>query len=141
MKKVKFFNNMQPSGRWSILIPDLFLVSLMSYLIILVVEEFSAAFFTTFFNLRWLLAIVILTGMISFFVRSTESSDGSLPSKLGKPWGIGSSFVIGVVAGIAVIFGGEEFRWMGLILAVLTTILVTSMAYLVLAESEESSPE
>ena len=119
-------------GKTAQTINYLFQSLLVSYLILLLIEQIWKSSVSSYFNLNYLLIIVIIAGILDVF---SEHS----PIKYQKPnWKDYSLISILGILGFAIIkFKTGQLGWLSWLISIIAGILIVLLSILVLEEDEE----
>ena len=123
-------------GYYASLINHLFQTLLVTYLILLLVEQIWQGIVSTYLNLNYLLVIVIIAGVLDVF------SENPLLSKK-KPTKIDYIFIIILgILGFAIIkYKTLSLGWLSWLISLIAGVLIILLSILVLEEDESSSSE
>src|SRR3989339_365483 len=128
MKKLEF------KGDTAEIINYTFQAWLISYLILLLIEQIWNGSVSMYFNLNYLLIIVILSGILDVF------SDHNEPKK-AKPkwWDYLFISLLGILGFIIIKFKTGELGWLSWLISVIAGTLIILLSLLVLEEDEEEN--
>ena len=120
-------------GNTASLVNHLFQTLLVTYLILLLLEQIWAGFVSTYLDLNYLLVIVIITGILDVF------SEHSIIEKKKPKWYDYLFIVVLGILGFAIIkFKTTELDlWLSYTISIIAGILIILLSYLVLSDDEE----
>ncbi|MBI2629265.1 hypothetical protein HYW74_04225 [Candidatus Pacearchaeota archaeon] len=109
---------------------------LVTYLILLLAEQIQKGFILNYLNLNYLLALVILLGILDVF------SEHSFISSTKPTWKDYSFITILGMAGFIIIkFKTEQLGWLSLVISIIAGILIILLSILVLEDNENEQTE
>lgn len=123
---------MKITGHNASLVSHIFQTLLVTYLILLLIEQIWTGFVSVYLNLNYLLVIVIIAGIVDVFAEhkpqksKTQKSDYILIYALG-------------ILGFAIIkFKTIELGWLSWVISIIAGILIILLSLLILEEDENS---
>ncbi|MFH0906218.1 MAG: hypothetical protein V1824_02690 [archaeon] len=123
---------MKITGHNASLVSHIFQTLLVTYLILLLIEQIWTGFVSVYLNLNYLLIVVIIAGIIDVFAehkpqkQKTKKSDYVLIYALG-------------ILGFAIIkFKTIELGWLSWVISIIAGILIILLSLLILEEDEDS---
>lgn len=138
-----------------IIVNELFQVSLVTYLILLLVETLDKGFVSNAFNLNYLLAIVLVSGIIKVLPISQKSNlnqwemidlgimrllDQIRPSSISE-----NQFyfiiLVGLSGALLVYFKTQQLGKISFLIAGVTCLIIFLLSYLIFTDSEVDSPQ
>jgi hypothetical protein len=130
---IKLYRYIPPWRQYlGIIAEQLFHISLVTYLMLLLAETIKEDFVDYFFNLNILLVVVAISGvMMSFF--NTEKEQRSVINK-SIPW----KFIFAVSFGgmLLVYYKTETLGGLSLLIALVTGVIIFLMSYVVYTDAE-----
>ncbi|MFW5704387.1 MAG: hypothetical protein ACOCXG_00965 [Nanoarchaeota archaeon] len=107
----------------------LFESSLVIYLMLLVLNEFSKVIFV---NLNVFLGLVIVLGVISILNEPKSKREDRI---LKKDYVLG--VVLGIVGGVLIFVKTKELGWLSVIISIISVVLIILVSFLILEEEDE----
>ncbi len=123
MKKIK--------GHKAELINHLFQTLLITYLLLLLIEQIYPGFVSTYLNLNYLLVIVILSGILDVFTELPKKKE-----KITKKDYI-LIYTLGILGAIIIKFKTAELNYLSWIISIIAGILIILLSHLILEEDEK----
>ena len=127
-----FIQNIKQS-QWAAIIVDVFQVSLIVYLLILLIEQFKAGFASNFINLNWILWVVIVSGIITVLLNNGEQER---EKKEIKWWDYLFIAVFGLVSGVLIYLKIKDLNWIAWVIGILSCLMIWLISYLIINEEE-----
>ena len=109
---------------------------LVTYLLLLLIEQIQKGFVSTYFNLNYLLIIVIIAGILSVFSEKEKEKES-------KPtWKDYAYITVLAGAGLVIIkFKTADLGYLSWIISIIAGILIYLLSILILEEDEEEKEE
>lgn len=137
-------------SKFGIIVSELFQVSLVTYLILLLIETIDPGFVSNVFNLNYLLILVLVSGVLKVLPLSEKKYfdqwdliDLGLEKWINKlkPKGLSENdfyfiLLVGFGGGILVYYKTQDLGQISIIISVITTIIIFLMSYLIFSEPE-----
>jgi hypothetical protein len=124
----------QFKGHTADIINHIFQALLISYLVLLLVEQIWPFSVSLYFNLNYLLIAVILSGILDVFSEHQEKK-----YKKPKWWDYVFISALGILGFIIIKFKTEELGWLSWLISIIAGILIVLLSILVLEDNEESN--
>ncbi len=121
-------------GHTASLINHIFQILLVTYLILLLIEQIWVGVVSYYLNLNYLLIIVIISGILDVF-----SEHYKLPEK--KPTKKDYLFIIllGIAGFMIIKFKTTQLGWLSWMISIIAGILIILLSFLVLEEDEDKN--
>ncbi len=121
--------------RIRIIVRELFQISLIVYLTLLVVEEVKHGFVSYFFNLNYLLVGVILSGILTIGLEKYQILTSFIKkNKLGaNDWEL--FVILSIGAGMLIYLKTNDLGSISLLFTILTSIVVFLLSYLIMKDN------
>lgn len=119
-------------GHNAILVNHLFQTLLVTYLVLLLVEQVWSGIVSVYLNLNWLLIIVIIAGVLDVFSEHAVRK----PDKVGR-WDYWFVGVLGVLGFGIIKFKTGDLGWLSWVISVIAGVLIILLSLLVLEEEDE----
>ncbi len=120
-------------GHYASLVNHLFQTLLVTYLVLLLLEQIWQGLVSVYLNLNYLLIAVILTGIIDVF--SEHPKPKNQDKEITKKDYIFISF-LGLAGFIIIKFKTSELNWLSWLISIIAGILIVLLSLLVLEEDE-----
>lgn len=114
---------------------ELFQVSLITYLLLLLAETVKTGFVSLFFNLNWLLMVVLLSG-IGMVLTTDERLESKAQSQRNPKYDFYFVFGLAIVGGVLVFYKTFDLGFISIILMEITALLIIIVSYLILREND-----
>jgi hypothetical protein len=121
---------MKITGHNANLVSHIFQTFLVTYLILLLTEQIWTGFVSTYLNLNYLLAIVILSGIIDVFAEHKPKKQ--ITTKLDYYL----IYSLGIIGTIIIKFKTTELGWLSWVISIIAGILIILLSLLILEEDE-----
>lgn len=142
-------------SKLGIIINELFQVSLVTYLILLLLETLDKGFVSNVFNLNYLLGVVLISGILKVLpisykknLNQWEIIDLGLFRLLDqiRPKGISENqfyfiILIGIGGAGLVYFKTRELGYISLLIAGITCLIIFLLSYLIFTDPEVDTPD
>ena len=119
---------------------DVFQISLVTYLVFLLIEEFKKGFVTNNFNLNILLYLVIVSGIIAIFTEKKEDNERKPEaSKQARQITKGDYFLIfgvGILGGVLIFLKTKDIGWISYIISIISSVLIVLLSILLFKDDE-----
>lgn len=123
------------------LISEIFKISLVSYLVFYLIEDFFPKFVSDFFNMNIVLGLVVASGVLTIIfnkrINQTEEVFKSLATK-NKLTDYLTIIVLSFLAAGLIYYKTKEMGKMGLIVSMISGIIILLMSILLLNEDEKN---
>lgn len=125
------------------IVKEVFQISLISYLVFYLIEDFKPGFITNYFNLNIILILTIISGIITVLFEGKESSfetghEEKVPEeKKIKKIDYLFIVVLGVVAAIIIFFKIKSLGWLAPIISIISGIIIILISILLLWDRGE----
>jgi len=121
-------------GHWADLVNHIFETLLVTYLVLLLVEQIWTGTVSNYLNLNYLLIIVILAGILSVF-----SEHSFIQNK--KPTWKDYLFiaVLGIAGFLIILFKTQQLGWLSWLISIIAGILIILLSLLILDEDENEN--
>ena len=117
---------------------EFFRMTLLTYFVFLVVEEFERGFVSYYVNLNGLLVIVILSGLAAFFTNRSVP-DAAIPNTVRRLRAIVTTTTLSVLVAIAVVAVMRDFGNVSVVLGALAAICVILLALVTASDRRETT--
>jgi hypothetical protein len=116
--------------RLYLLSTEVFQVSLLVYLIILLVENFQKGIISDFLNLNWILGIVIISGII--MILFNKEGDGKLndDKPVGKK-GLILLIILALISASLIFVKIKDLGWLAWIVSILGGLIIFFISYFI----------
>lgn len=118
-------------GNWAKTINHLFQVLLVTYLILLLVEQIWTGLVSAYFNLNYLLIIVIILGVLDVFSEKLPQI-GKGPTKKDYIFVI----LLGILGAVIIKFKTSSLDWLSWLISIVAGILIILISILILQDDE-----
>ncbi len=120
-------------GHTASVINHLFQVLLITYLVLLLIEQVFAGVVSAYLNLNWLLLVVIISGILDVF------SEHSVITNM-KPTKKDYLFIsaLGILGFVIIKYKTSSLGWLSWVISIVAGILIILLSILVLEDEEES---
>ena len=123
-------------GYYAALVNHLFQILLVTYLVLLLVEQIWTGMVSVYFNLNYLLIIVIISGILDVF-----SEHKKIPYKKPRPWDYIFIIILGVLGFLIIKYKTASLGWLSWLISIIAGILIILLSILVLEEDDEDENE
>ena len=122
------------------LIADIFKISLLSYLVFYLIEDFFPGFVSGFFNMNILLGIVVGSGVFTVISQKEESKEGEGKEAKNKIRARDIVFIVilSIIAGGLIYIKTKDLGKLGLAISIISGIIILLMSILLLTEEEKN---
>ena len=122
------------------LIAEIFKISLLSYLIFYLIEDFFPGFVTNFFSMNILLGIVAGSGVFTVISQKEESKEGEGKEAKNKIRARDIVFIVilSIIAGGLICIKTKDLGKLGLVISIISGIIILLMSILLLTEEEKN---
>jgi hypothetical protein len=121
----------QIKGHKAELINHLFQTLLVTYLILLLIEQIYTGFVSTYLNLNYLLILTIASGILDVFTEKKKTKQ--TPTK--KDYYL--IYALGILGIIIIKFKTVELGYLSWIISIIAGMLIILLSHLILEEDEE----
>src|SRR3989338_7720492 len=120
------------------LIADIFKISLLSYLVFYLIEDFFPGFVSGFFSMNILLGIVAGSGVFTVVSQKEESKEGEGKESKNKIRARDIVFIVilSIIAGGLIYIKTKDLGKLGLVISIISGIIILLMSILLLTEEE-----
>ncbi|MBT4630930.1 hypothetical protein HOC06_01785 [Candidatus Woesearchaeota archaeon] len=122
---------MKIKGHKAKLINHLFQTLLITYLILLLLEQIYTGFVSTYLNLNYLLILVIASGILDIFTEKKEIKQKT------KRKDILLIYVLGILGFLIIKFKTADLNYLSWIISIIAGILIILLSHLILEEDEK----
>ncbi len=124
--------NIQLKGKTAFLVNHLFQTLLVTYLLLLLLEQIWQGSVSTYFNLNYLLVIVILAGILDVFSEHSAQKKQEIKTR-------DYLFIIalGIAGAVIIFFKTRELGWLSYVISLIAGILIILLSILVLQDDKE----
>ena len=141
--KIMTFQNFQLI--WKIvkeLIAEIFKISLLSYLVFYLIEDFFPGFVSGFFSMNILLGIVVGSGVFTVISQKEESKEGEGKEVKNKIRARDIVFIVilSIIAGGLIYLKTKDLGKLGLAISIISGIIILLMSILLLTEEQYDKP-
>lgn len=119
------------SGKTAVAIKHLFQVLLVTYLILLLVEELFTGSVSLYLNLNYLLIIVIVVGILDVFSDAPKIEEKPVTKKDYL-----FVLILGVLGFFIIKYKTDTLGWLSWVISIIAGILITLLSILVLEDNE-----
>ncbi|MEK6895087.1 MAG: DUF1616 domain-containing protein [Nanoarchaeota archaeon] len=120
-------------GHNSSLVNHTFQTILITYLVLLLVEQIFSGFVTQYLNLNYLLVIVIIVGILDVFSEHPVYSKRNPTS-----WDYFFVFALGILGFVILKYKTSDLGWLSWVISGVAGILIILLSFLVLEDEEET---
>ena len=121
----------QITGHKAELISHLFQTLLVTYLILLLIEQIYTGFVSTYLNLNYLLILTIASGILDVFTEKQKKTEKTTK----KDYYL--IYALGILGTIIIKFKTNELGYLSWIISIIAGILIILLSHLILEEDEE----
>src|SRR3989338_4064766 len=120
------------------LVSEIFKISLLSYLVFYLIEDFFPGFVSGFFNMNILLGIVVGSGVFTVISHKEESKEGEGKEVKNKIRARDIVFIVilSIIAGGLIYLKTKDLGKLGLAISIISGIIILLMSILLLTEEE-----
>ncbi|HLD62117.1 MAG TPA: hypothetical protein VI998_04060 [Patescibacteria group bacterium] len=120
------------------LVSEIFKISLLSYLVFYLIEDFFPGFVSGFFNMNILLGIVVGSGVFTVISQKEESKEGEGKEVKNKIRARDIVFIVilSIIAGGLIYLKTKDLGKLGLAISIISGIIILLMSILLLTEEE-----
>ena len=122
---------MKITGNKAEIINHLFQTILITYLILLLIEQIWTGFVSTYLNLNYLLILTIIVGILDVF-----SEHKKIEQKTTKK-DYYLIYTLGILGAIIIKYKTADLNYLSWIISIIAGILIILLSYLILEEDEE----
>ena len=122
------------------LIAEIFKISLLSYLVFYLIEDFFPGFVSGFFSMNILLGIVVGSGVFTVISQKEESKEGEGKEAKNKIRARDIVFIVilSIIAGGLIYLKTKSLGGLGLAISIISGIIILLMSILLLTEEEKN---
>lgn len=131
IKKQKYLNSTS-------IVSDIFQVSLISYLVLLLIEEFASGFATNFLNINWLLGIIVVSGVLTIIF---YQEDKQQETRQVKWWDYLLIVLLGISAGIIIFWQMQDLEWIAIVISIFSGLIIILISYFLINEDNLAKGE
>lgn len=128
-----FFKKIEIKGEAAEIINHLFQSLLVLYLVLLLIEQIWPGTVSFYFNLNYLLAIVIIAGILDVFSEH-KITEKEKPNKFTHIF----IYILGVLGFAIIKYKTSQLGWLSWVVSITSGILIILLSLLVLEEDEET---
>ncbi len=121
----------QITGNKAEVISHLFQTLLITYLILLLLEQIYIGFVSTYLNLNYLLILTIAAGILDVFTKKKKTKQTKSKSDYYL------IYALGILGTIIIKFKTVELGYLSWIISIIAGILIILLSHLILEEDEE----
>lgn len=129
---MEFLKKREIKGRPAEIINYLFQSLLVTYLILLLIEQIWSSSVDIYLNLNWLLVIVIVVGILDVFSQH-KKQEYKKPIKKDYVY----VALLGIAGFVIIKFKTSQLGWLSWLISIIAGILIILLSLLVLGEDEE----
>ena len=120
------------------LVSEIFKISLLSYLVFYLIEDFFPGFVSGFFSMNILLGIVVGSGVFTVISQKEESKEGEGKEVKNKIRARDIVFIVilSIIAGGLIYLKTKDLGKLGLAISIISGIIILLMSILLLTEEE-----
>lgn len=118
---------------WSIIAREVFQVSLVTYLILLILESIKSGFVGNFVNINYLLPVILISG-IAMTVLADSEQVSEQPKRIGE-FDIYYIVAMSVGAGMLVYYKTSELGTISVVISVICSIVIILLSLLVFTDT------
>lgn len=115
------------------IIREIFKVSLVSYLLLYLIDNYQIGFVSDYFNINILLTIALITGVITIIFKE-ETLDDNLQKSLTKMDYL-FIIIIGIISSLLVYFNIKEIGKLAYLISAVTGVIIILISILLLKDS------
>ncbi|MBU0467126.1 MAG: hypothetical protein KJ718_01775 [Nanoarchaeota archaeon] len=119
-------------GHSAVLVNHVFQTLLVTYLVLLLLEQIWKGIVSVYLNLNYLLVIVILVGIVDVFSEVPEK--GKEKVKKRDYWFVA---VLGVIGFMIIKYKTADLEWLSWVISLIAGVLIILLSLLVLEEGED----
>lgn len=120
----------QITGHNAELINHIFQTLLITYLVLLLIEQIYTGFVSVYLNLNYLLVLVIASGILDVFTEKKQTKQQTTK----KDYYL--IYALGILGTIIIKFKTEELGYLSYIISIIAGILIILLSHLILEEEE-----
>jgi len=113
------------------IISHLFQTLLVTYLVLLLLEQIQQGFVSTYLNLNYLLVLTIAAGILDVFTEKKETHEKATK----KDYYL--IYALGILGTIIIKFKTVSLGWLSWVISIIAGILIVLLSYLILEEDEK----
>lgn len=121
----------------NIVFEEFFQFSLITYLILILLESFRQGFVSFFFNINILLFLVLASGVVMVLTR-TEHIQISTTKKINLSSDLQNGLIFAVIGGLIVFLKTENLGQVSIITSIFTMLIILLLSYLFLTDKHRS---
>lgn len=118
------------------LVNHLFQILLVTYLILLLVEQVFSGSISVYLNLNWLLLVVIIAGILDVF-----SEHHIIMNKKPTKKDYLFIYALGILGFLIIKYKTFQLGWLSWVISIVAGILIILLSILVLDDEEENKPK
>jgi len=120
------------------LVSEVFKISLLSYLLFYLIEDFFPGFVSSFFSMNILLGIVVGSGVFTVISQKEESKEGEGKEAKNKIRARDIVFIVmlSIISGGLIYLKTKDLGKLGLAISIISGIIILLMSILLLTEEE-----
>lgn len=126
--------NLKDNKKYLVLInQEIFQVSLLIYLVIILVENFQKGVVSDFFNFNWILWIVIISGIL--MVPCSEREDEQIATNQAIGWRgrilLIILIILAIISAMLIFVKIKDLGWLALAVSILGGLIIFLISYLI----------
>ena len=123
------------------LVSEIFKISLLSYLLFYLIEDFFPGFVSSFFSMNILLGIVVGSGVLTVISQKPDSAkastdEGRIEENKFRARDIVFIVILSIIAGGLIYLKTKDLGKLGLAISIISGIIILLMSILLLTEEE-----
>ena len=122
----------------NLIITNIFQISLILYLLLLLIETYISGFTTNLFDLQWFLVIIGISGLLLLIINQNQKNNQK--SSIAW-WEYLFIFFISIFSGILVFIAIKDIRWVAYIISICCTLLVLIISFSILNNTDTIAKE
>jgi len=125
------------------LVSEIFKISLLSYLLFYLIEDFFPGFVSSFFSMNILLGIVVGSGVLTVISQKPDSAkastdEGRIEENKIRARDIVFIVILSIIAGGLIYLKTKSLGGLGLAISIISGIIILLMSILLLTEEEKN---
>jgi uncharacterized membrane protein len=119
-------------GHWAEIVNHLFQTLLVTYLVLLLIEQVWSGRVSSYLNLNYLLVVVIVAGIVDVFSEKSE-----VKSERARKIDYAFAVLLGVIGFGIIKYKTVELGWLSWVISAIAGALIILLSWLVLEEDNE----
>lgn len=112
---------------------------LVSYLLLLLLEEIKRGFVSKYLNLNYALVLVVVLGVLTVILPYQKPKEQFDPfKKENKTFDYLFTISLGIIGALIIFYKTKELKWLSYVISIVAGILIILLSILVLEEDEQN---